>query len=35
MVANTGSSNDPSFTDNDKDQTTAIGSNSYIMLDAS
>jgi len=28
MVANTGSSNGPSFTSNDKNQTTAIGSNS-------
>src|SRR6266851_7222127 len=29
MVANTGSSNGPSFTSNDKNQTTAINSNSY------
>src|SRR6266699_836640 len=29
MVANTGSSNGPSFTSNDKNQTTNIGSDSY------
>ncbi len=34
MVANTGSSNGPSFTSNDKNQTTAIGSNSYIYSGA-
>jgi len=35
MVANTGSSNGPSFTGNDKNQTTAVGSNSFTTLDAS
>jgi hypothetical protein len=30
MVANTGSSNGPSFTSNDENQATTIGSDSYI-----